>query len=84
MRFKLFLTLIFCSIFAFGQTKQGQLSGMVVDKKSNEPLQNAILQLYSLNDTVFKVGVASDSEGKFSLSALYRRICFFFICFASY
>lgn len=69
MRFKLFLTLIFCSIFAFGQTKQGQLSGMVVDKKSNEPLQNAILQLYSINDTVFKVGVASDSEGKFSLSA---------------
>ena len=69
MRYKLFLMLVFCSFLAFGQTKQGTLSGVVVDKANNEPLQNAILQLYSLNDTVFKVGAASDGDGKFTMAA---------------
>ena len=69
MKYKLFLILLFCSLFAFAQTKQGYVNGLVVDKSSNEPLQNAILQLYSLNDTVFKAGTASDGEGKFSIAA---------------
>lgn len=69
MRYRLLFTFLFFSLFLFGQTKQGVLNGFVIDKESREPLQNAILQLYSLNDTVFKAGTASDADGKFSVAA---------------
>ena len=69
MRYRLLFTFLFFSLFLFGQTKQGYLNGFVIDKESREPLQNAILQLYSLNDTVFKAGTASDADGKFSVAA---------------
>ena len=69
MRYRLFFLMLFCSMVVFGQKKGGTISGVVVDKESGEPLQNATLQLYSLPDSLFKAGVASDDEGKFTLSA---------------
>ena len=69
MRYRLFFLVLFLSAAIFAQKKNGTVTGTVVDKESGEPLQNATLQLYSLPDSVFKVGVASDYDGKFSLSA---------------
>lgn len=69
MRYRFFFLVLFLSAAIFAQKKNGTVTGTVVDKESGEPLQNATLQLYSLPDSVFKVGVASDYDGKFSLSA---------------
>lgn len=72
--------MLFCSACLFAQKKSGTLFGVIVDKESGEPLQNATLQLYSLPDSVFKVGVASDYDGKFSLTAsaakYYMKVSF--------
>ena len=69
MRFRLFLIMLFCSLSVFAQKKNGTLSGTVVEGNEAKPLQSAMLQLFTLPDTVFKAGVASDSEGKFSITA---------------
>ena len=53
----------------FAQNKNGTLSGVVVEDGNEKPLQSAMLQLFTLPDTVFKAGVASDDEGKFSITA---------------
>ena len=80
MKYRLFFFLLLCSLAALGQKKGSTITGMVVDKENGEPLQNATLQLYSLPDSVFKVGAASDYDGKFSLSAsaadYYLRVSF--------
>ena len=80
MKYRLFFFLLLCSLAALGQKKGSTITGVVVDKESGEPLQNATLQLYSLPDSVFKVGAASDYDGKFSLSAsaadYYLRVSF--------
>ena len=71
--------MLFCTIPLLAQ-KSSTITGIIVDKESGEPLQNATLQLYSLPDSVFKVGAASDYDGKFSLSAstadYYLRVSF--------
>ncbi|MBO7272351.1 MAG: carboxypeptidase-like regulatory domain-containing protein, partial [Bacteroidaceae bacterium] len=69
MRFRLFLIMLFCSLSVFAQKKNGTLSGTVVEGNEAKPLQSAMLQLFTLPDTVFKAGVASDSEGKVSITA---------------
>lgn len=69
-------SLLFClSLFSLtlaGQTvskkKIGIVNGSVVSSEDKEPLPNAALQLYSLPDTVFKAGTASDLEGKFTIN----------------
>ena len=61
--------MLFCSIAVFAQNKNGTLSGVVVESNGEKPLQSAMLQLFTLPDTVFKAGVASDDEGKFSITA---------------
>ena len=68
MRYRIFFLMLTCAAALFAQ-KNGTITGAVIDKESSEPLQNATLQLYSLPDSVFKVGTASDYDGKFSLSA---------------
>ena len=68
MRYKFLLMMVFCSLAITAQNKNGTLSGVVVED-SNKPLQSAMLQLFTLPDTVFKAGVASDEEGKFSITA---------------
>ena len=75
-----FLLLLFFSVSLFAQKSNSVVSGIVTDKESGEPLQNATLQLYSLPDSVFKAGTASDTEGKFSFSVsdskYYLRVSF--------
>ncbi len=48
--------------------KVGTVSGKIVGEGEKEPLPNAAIQLYTLPDTVFKAGNASDLEGKFSIN----------------
>lgn len=69
MRYKLFLLTLFCSIAVSAQTKNGTLSGVVIGADDEKPLQAATVQLYTLPDTVFKAGAASDTEGKFKITA---------------
>lgn len=68
----LFTIFIFVFSGVWAQQKEkaakGTLSGVVYSKSDNAPLQNATLQLYELPDTVYKAGVASMSDGKFSLN----------------
>lgn len=67
-----YITLILLSVTSFAMAqdkKDGIIAGTVYAKTSGEPLLNAALQLYSLPDTVFVTGVASDTEGKFSMRA---------------
>lgn len=70
--FLLLLGVMFLVVPANGQTtskkKLGFLSGVIMDKSEKEALPNAAVQLFTLPDTVFKAGGASDLEGKFSIS----------------
>ena len=69
MRYKLFLLTLFCAIGVCAQTKSGTLSGVVIGDDDKKPLQAATVQLYTLPDTTFKAGAASDIEGKFKITA---------------
>ncbi len=48
--------------------KVGFLNGTIISEGVKEPLPNATIQLFTLPDTVFKTGGASDLEGAFSIS----------------
>ena len=61
--------LLLVSFTAVAQNKQGTVTGKVVDVTSEEGLIAASVQLYSLPDSVFKVGVATDLKGAFTLKA---------------
>lgn len=67
--FFLFLSVLAAGTAQNSRKKMGTLKGVVYSKSENSPLLNATLQLYALPDTVYKTGVSSDSEGKFSLQA---------------
>ena len=61
--------LLLFSTVVFAQKKEGTLSGEIYLKESGEPLVAALVQMYSLPDSVFKTGAASDLDGKFNLKA---------------
>ncbi len=69
MRYKFLLIMLISALAATAQNKNGTLSGVVVEGSEDRPLQSAMLQLFTLPDTVFKAGVASDTDGKFKISA---------------
>ncbi len=69
MRYKLLLIMLISAIAVTAQNKNGTLSGIVVEGSEDRPLQSAMLQLFTLPDTVFKAGVASDTDGKFRITA---------------
>ncbi|MBQ2878302.1 MAG: carboxypeptidase-like regulatory domain-containing protein, partial [Bacteroidaceae bacterium] len=46
----------------------GTLSGTVYSGTENAPLQNATLQLYQLPDTVYRTGMSSSTDGRFTFS----------------
>ena len=54
---------------ASAQSKQGTVKGKVTDAASKEDMIAASIQLYSLPDSVFKVGAATDFSGNFTLKA---------------
>ncbi len=47
--------------------KQGTISGTVISGSDKEPLAAASIQLFSMPDTVYKVGAPTDLDGKFSV-----------------
>ncbi len=62
----LFLLLLLSSA-AYAQKKDGTLSAEIYNKETGEAMTSAIIQLYSLPDSVFKVGATSDLDGKISV-----------------
>ena len=80
MRKGLLLLMLVLSSVAFAQKKDGTLSAEVYNKETGEAMTSAVLQLYSLPDSVFKVGATSDLDGKISVKAnpgkYYARISY--------
>ena len=80
MRKSLLLLLLVFSSVVFAQKKEGVLSAEVFNKETGEAMTSAILQLYSLPDSVFKVGATSDLDGKINVKTLpgkyYVRISY--------
>ena len=72
--------MLLLSTVAFAQKKEGTLSAEVYNKETGEAMTSAILQLYSLPDSVFKVGAPSDFDGKISVKVqpgkYYARITY--------
>lgn len=69
MKYRLLFIILLFTLSLSAQNKNGTLSGVVVEGNDDKPLQSAMLQLFTLPDSVFKAGVASDSEGKFIITA---------------
>ena len=69
MRKSLLLLMLLLSSFAFAQKKEGTLTAEVYNKESGEAMTSAIIQLYSLPDSTFKVGAPSDFDGKINVKA---------------
>jgi len=80
MRKGLLLLMLFLSSVAFAQKKEGTLTAEVFNKETGEAMTSAILQLYSLPDSTFKVGAPSDFDGKINVKAqpgkYYARITY--------
>jgi len=70
--FTLFLGLMLLAVPVSGQTtskkKVGYVSGVIIGATEKEPLPNAAIQLFTMPDTVFKAGGASDLEGAFTVN----------------
>lgn len=65
---KLFLLLLLVlSTALYAQRKDGTLTAEIYNKETGEAMTSAIVQLYSLPDSLFKVGATSDLDGKVSV-----------------
>ena len=65
---KLFLLLLLVlSSAVYAQKKDGTLTAEIYNKETGEAMTSAIVQLYSLPDSVFKVGATSDLDGKINV-----------------
>lgn len=65
---KLFLLLLLVlSTALYAQKKDGTLTAEIYNKETGEAMTSAIVQLYSLPDSLFKVGATSDLDGKVSV-----------------
>ena len=62
----MFLLLVLSSA-VYAQKKDGTLTAEIYNKETGEAMTSAILQLYSLPDSVFKVGATSDLDGKINV-----------------
>ena len=67
MRKGLLLLFMFLSSVVFAQKNSGILMAEIVGKEDGEALTPATLQLFTLPDSVFKVGAVSDPDGKINL-----------------
>ncbi len=65
---KLFLLLLLVlSTALYAQKRDGILTAEIYNKETGEAMTSAIVQLYSLPDSLFKVGATSDLDGKVSV-----------------
>lgn len=62
----LFLAIV---LSGFAQVRHVTLSGSVVEKDNNAPVEQATVQLLLLPDSIFASGTASNRDGRFSLTA---------------
>ena len=80
MRKGLLLLMLLLSSVTFAQKKDGTLTAEVFNKETGEAMTSAILQLYSLPDSVFKVGATSDLDGRINVKVqrgkYYARISY--------
>ena len=67
MKKVLLLLLLFLSTFAYAQKKNGTITAEIIGKEDGEALTPATVQLFSLPDSVFRVGAVSDLDGKINL-----------------
>ena len=67
MKKVLLLLLLSLSTFAYAQKKNGTITAEIIGKEDGEALTPATVQLFSLPDSVFRVGAVSDLDGKINL-----------------
>lgn len=65
----LIISVPYITISAQKSKKSGTIEAAVYNAEDNEPLMNVAMQLYSLPDTAYVSGTASNMEGKIRLSA---------------
>ncbi len=69
MKRVLLVTLLFINSFLFADNKPGSITGLIIDKESNEVISSAAVRLVQLEtEKVFKT--ESDLKGKYSFSNL--------------
>lgn len=67
-RFSVWLAyMLLCTFTIFAQNKVIAVSGRVIESDSKEPAPQATIQLLSLPDSAYAVGVASNNQGWFTL-----------------
>jgi len=69
---KISLLGVFCLIVlsVFSQSKNITVSGRIVEEDTNEPAVQANVQLFSLPDSIYVAGVASNNEGFYTFSKI--------------
>ena len=65
LRFFIALTLTCCAVSIAAQTVPPSLDGVVVDMRSNAPLQNATLELHAAADSTKRYVAVSSGMGQF-------------------
>jgi outer membrane receptor protein involved in Fe transport len=66
----LILFLISTSEQIFSQDKTGTITGSVIDRSTNKPIEYADVSLISEKDSAVIKGTSTDSEGKFTMNGL--------------
>ena len=78
--FVITLCLVFINGFTIAQDRtrnsdiMGKISGKVIDKDQNTPLESAVIQIFSVKDSSLVAGTATDSKGEFSLEVTGGRL----------
>jgi len=72
---KLLFTYLFflTTLFSYGQgnnSKSGKITGKILDRKTNYPIEYANIVLYNQKDSVLVTGTITDSKGKFILEQI--------------
>ncbi|MCI0448353.1 MAG: TonB-dependent receptor [Chlorobi bacterium] len=62
------LLILICPIHS--QSSKGKISGIVIDKSSNSPIESADVTLFKTNDSALIKGIATDKEGRFEFSGI--------------
>ena len=78
MRFIFSLLCFFLTISSFSQ--KGQLIGIVIDEKSNNPMSYVTVSLHNQNDSLLITGGITNSEGEFNIKDIELGNIYLFKC----
>jgi len=70
--FLFFAVLVFCKTFP-GHSQNLKISGTVIDMNDKQPVIGAFVTATDLKDTLLRVSVTTDTNGKFLIAGLKRR-----------